>query len=131
MSSSVLRLNKTPQSLYNPTLLQLSHLDGASAGEQRSRNLEKRKLQEDLNQVAKAFKDIYKLAMKKEQDQLNRERAASVRQAAGGGYDKKEEQRSLLDDSYEQRQALAQEVEVNTAMIEERAQGMRELEAQM
>jgi t-SNARE complex subunit (syntaxin) len=114
-------------------LKQLSQLDGGSASEKRKRELEQKKLRDDLDQVANHFKDVYKAAIKKEQDTITRERAESVRGASGGGRynSRNEEKQSLLDDEYDQRRIMQQDVAHNTALIEEREQGMRELESQM
>ncbi len=40
------------------TLHQLNQVDGVNAAEQRSRSIEQKKLRDDLDEVAKRFKDV-------------------------------------------------------------------------
>eukprot|EP00730_Choanoeca_flexa_P005291 TRINITY_DN11920_c0_g1_i1.p1 TRINITY_DN11920_c0_g1~~TRINITY_DN11920_c0_g1_i1.p1 ORF type:complete len:265 (+),score=103.00 TRINITY_DN11920_c0_g1_i1:237-1031(+) len=108
---------------------QLGQMDGGSMQEKKTRGMEQKKLRRDLEAVAQQFKTTYKQAIAKEQSTAQRERAESM----AGGYDdyNTREDQSLLDDDRRQQQMMAAEVDIRTAQIHEREQGVRELESQM
>eukprot|EP00045_Choanoeca_perplexa_P000588 m.15069 g.15069 ORF g.15069 m.15069 type:complete len:262 (+) comp10411_c0_seq1:187-972(+) len=107
---------------------QLGQMDGGSMHEKKTRSMEQKKLRRDLEGVAQQFKATYKQAIAKEQATAQRERAESM---AGGYDDNTAEDQSLLDDDRRQQQMMAAEVDIKTAQIHEREQGVRELESQM
>ncbi|EDQ88090.1 uncharacterized protein MONBRDRAFT_26630 [Monosiga brevicollis MX1] len=103
---------------------QFGRLDGGTASERKNRGLEQTKMRKDLEAVANQFKVAYKAVLQKEQATISRERAESVGYGQGP-----EEKQSLIED--DRRQQLDMEVDYRTAQIEERNQGIRELESQM
>eukprot|EP00911_Craspedida_sp_UC1_P002231 UC1_evm2s1699 len=121
----------------NGSLKQLGQLDGGTGNEQRKRKMEQEKLAGDFQSVLRSFQQLQKQAITREKETVRAQRAASFGRGGGhgggGGYEPAyDEDASLIDDARRADQAqLDMQIDTQAAFIEEREEGIKELESQM
>jgi len=115
----------------NSSLKQLGQFDGGSAQEARKRKMEQEKLAQDFQAVLRTFQSCQKIAIAKEKETVRVQRARSFGRGEGV-YDQYDEDASLIDDNRRrEQQQLDAQIDTQAAFIEEREEGIKELESQM
>eukprot|EP00052_Salpingoeca_macrocollata_P013770 m.107552 g.107552 ORF g.107552 m.107552 type:complete len:919 (+) comp19050_c3_seq2:718-3474(+) len=114
-------------------LRNLGNLDGGSPQEQRKRQIQQEKLSNDFKSALEKFQTASQLAVSKEKNTLKEERirAGSFRRTNYDDDQYDDNQRLLHSQPQAGDELLDEQVDFNDAMIQEREEGIRELEATM
>lgn len=115
---------------------QLGHLDGGSSNETRKRRMEQEKLSQDFKAVLQKFQACQKLAISKEKEIVQKQRASSFATPNNDYHDYNsshyDEKQSLMDEeNRRQAEMMDEQVDTQAAFIEEREEGIKALESTM